>query len=249
MKLRVEPVASARRAASLFGLLGFLAAPALAGDRAQIDLIGFSPDARYFAFEEFGIRDGSGLAYSSIFVVDLTEDAWVSGSPIRREADDESKSLQTVRTGAMNAALPLITGNDIAVAADLVALNGDGQPGLDGKTLAFGRPGYNEGTVLDERDLTISSFESQSTEDCETYFGTAPVGFELTMTADGETKILHRDDGKLPASRGCAMDYRIYGVALPALDGEAETGAVIVAVYAGSFEGNDRRFLVVPFAF
>ena len=76
-----------RRAASLvFGLLGMLALvmPVLAGDRAQLDLIGYSADGSYFAFEEFGVQDGSGFAYSSIYVVDLVDDSWVVGTQIGR---------------------------------------------------------------------------------------------------------------------------------------------------------------------
>ncbi len=72
-----------RLVASLIGLSLLLVMPALAGDRAQIDLIGYSDDGSYFAFEEFGIQDGSGFAYSSIYVVDLVDDSWVVGTPIR----------------------------------------------------------------------------------------------------------------------------------------------------------------------
>jgi predicted secreted protein len=62
MKRQEGLAASARLAAKVFGLIALAATPALAGDRALIDYIGFSPDARYFAFEEFGIQDGSGCA-------------------------------------------------------------------------------------------------------------------------------------------------------------------------------------------
>ena len=50
------------------------AAPASAGDRAQFNPIGFSEDGRYFAFEEFGIQDGSGFPYSNTFIIDLPAD-------------------------------------------------------------------------------------------------------------------------------------------------------------------------------
>ena len=45
--------------------------PAVAGDRAMIDFIGYSQDMRYFAYEEYGVSDGVGLAYSTIYIVDL----------------------------------------------------------------------------------------------------------------------------------------------------------------------------------
>ena len=68
MRLNVVPAASALLAASL---TLFSAAPALAGDAAQFDPIGFSEDGRYFAYEEYGIQDGSGFPYATIYLVDL----------------------------------------------------------------------------------------------------------------------------------------------------------------------------------
>ncbi len=54
----------ARLALSTIAALLALASPSLAGDRAGIDFIGYSADGGFFAFEEFGIQDGSGFAYS-----------------------------------------------------------------------------------------------------------------------------------------------------------------------------------------
>ncbi len=49
-------------AALLLGAAACAAVPTLAGDRALIDVIGYSDDLRYLAFEEFGVQDGSGFA-------------------------------------------------------------------------------------------------------------------------------------------------------------------------------------------
>ncbi len=61
-------------------LLSVVAGSAQAADGAQSRPIGFSPDRRYFAFEQYGVQDGSGFAYSDIFVIDLSNDSWVKGS-------------------------------------------------------------------------------------------------------------------------------------------------------------------------
>jgi predicted secreted protein len=51
-----------------FALL--LAVPAAhAGDYAYRDILGFSSDGKSFAFEEYGVQDGSGFPYANIFVV------------------------------------------------------------------------------------------------------------------------------------------------------------------------------------
>lgn len=248
MKPNVGLVASARRVASAFGLLGLMASPALAGDRALIDFIGFSVDAKYFAFEEFGIQDGSGFAYSNIFVVDLENDSWLEGTPIRVRSDDENKPLLQVRSEANSEAIKLIADKEIFVPADVVALIGDGAVDIDAKTLAFGLPGYEAGTVREERLLTLEVFPAETTQDCSLWFDKKPMGYALTLSGGTAPVELHRDEN-LPRSRGCAFDYRLYGVVVPGLGAPQESGVAIVSYYPGGFEGPDRRFLAVPFAF
>ena len=41
-----------------------------AGDYADRTILGFSPDGSTFAFEEFGVQDGSGFAYANIYMID-----------------------------------------------------------------------------------------------------------------------------------------------------------------------------------
>lgn len=249
MKPNVAWLALARRAAISLCTFSLLALPAMAGDRALIDFIGFSPNARYFAFEEFGIQDGSGFAYSNVYVVDLERDSWLPGTPIRQRADDEGTSLLRIRAEASRDALKIIAENDISAPPDLVALIGDGEPDAEATSLVFGRPGYVEGDIADERELALSTFPTGAREDCAGYFNEDPLGFELRLISNTEETILHRDDDTLPQSRGCALGYRLYGVVLPGLAAPQERGVVIVSVYPGGFEGPDRRFLAVPFAF
>ena len=250
MKRHVDLVVSARRAAaSFFGFLALLAAPALAGDRALVEFIGFSEDAHYFAFEEMGIQDGSGFAYANIYIVDLERDSWVAGTPVRARAEDEDKTIADMRIKARMEAGPIIVQSKISVVADVAALIGDGAVGLDAHALSFGRPSYAAGEVMDERQLTLETFATKSPEDCEGFFGSAPLGFALTLSGGDAPVTLHRDDGTLPQSRGCPLDYRLYAVVLPGLDAPQGGGVVIVSVYPGGFEGPDRRFLAVPFAF
>ena len=60
-------------------LLCASALSALAADGAFLDIIGYSPDSRYFAFEQYGVQDGSGFPYADIFIVDLASNSWVKG--------------------------------------------------------------------------------------------------------------------------------------------------------------------------
>jgi len=93
---------SRNRACSLLALIATAGALApiagQAGDFADRALLGFSPDGRYFAFEEYGIQDGSGFPYSNIFLIDTTTDEWVTGTPIRVLTEGESPPLSETRS-------------------------------------------------------------------------------------------------------------------------------------------------------
>lgn len=236
-----------------FGLFAWLAAffmglftlPAQAGDRALIDYIGFSEDFRYFAFEEFGVQDGSGFAYANLYVVDLMTDAWVLGTPIRIRANDETRSLADVRAEAMESASDHIESFGIHVPVEIAALIGDGLPDTDGKSLVFGMPGYLPGMVSGDYRLSLSTFPAHATSPCADWFGTEPLGYQLQIEDSGTERQVHRDT-TLPASRGCALDYRIYAVVTPFMGTTLSHAVAIISVYPGGFEGPDRRFLAVP---
>lgn len=236
--------ATARLAASALTLWG-LSQPALAGDRALIDYVGFSPDFRYFAFEEFGIQDGSGFAYSNLYVVDLDTDSWVVGTPVRLQAESEETSLVDIRAAVADKASSHIESFSIEVPVEIAALIGDGVPGTDAASLNFGAPAYWPGTVSGDYTLTLDTFETAATSPCAEWFGVAPKGYELSIADSGTTRLIHRD-GNLPRSRGCPTDYRIHSVVMPFQGTTLSNAVAIISVYPGGFEGPDRRFLAVP---
>lgn len=51
-------------------LASLAAASAWAGDFSTFQSLGFSPDGKVYAFEEFGIQDGSGFPYSNVYFID-----------------------------------------------------------------------------------------------------------------------------------------------------------------------------------
>jgi predicted secreted protein len=219
---------------------------ALAGDRALTDFLGYSPDARYFAFEEFGIQDGSGFAYSHIYVIDLHTDRWVPKTPIRRQAEDEAAGLSWVRQMALADAASIISDLEISVPADLIALNGDGAPDREARTLQFGVPLYLPSMLTDTAVLRLDTFPAASADPCAEWFDIEAQGFALSLTNSEGERLVYRDGKKLPASRGCAFNYRIYGVVVPFGHYASDNAVVMISVYPGGFEGPDRRFLAVP---
>ncbi|MDD7973252.1 DUF2259 domain-containing protein [Roseinatronobacter sp. HJB301] len=79
--------------------------------------IGFSEDGQYFAFKTYGLQRGSGLPYATVFVVDLTQNAWVSGTPFRAGRNESSmieveavpfEALEQVCREAMDSAATML---------------------------------------------------------------------------------------------------------------------------------------------
>ena len=246
MWLRNSILAGMAALAALF----LCAAPALAGDRALAMVIGYSNDGRYFAFEEFGVQDGSGFAYSNIYMVDLDNDRWVVGTPIRLQAEDESTDLGDIRREAHAEARLRLDELGVERPAQVAALIGDGEPDNDGLSLSFGIPvGYLEpGTVGSTYNLSLEIFYTESGAPCIDWFGERPMGFAIRITDVGGTREAYRDRS-LPRSRGCPITYRFYGVFLPHMATDISRAVALVSVYVYGFEGPDRRFLAVPLAY
>jgi predicted secreted protein len=191
------------------------------------------------------VQDGSGFAWSDIFVVDPPADKWTSGSPFHAQADeaDPDRSLTEVRAEAMEMAAPELAAHGIDVPAEILALIGDGAT-ESGRTLTFSTPaccGPGE-TAGDRITLALTTHAASSPHGYCAEMDA--VGYVLTLTDESGSRELHRDGGTLPRSRGCTLDYRLYAVVRPF--GAAGPRVAIVSTYPFGFEGPDRRFLAVP---
>lgn len=250
MQRHVVRVALVRLAVSLLLILG-LVVPAAAADRALINMLGYSADGGYFAFEQFGIQDGSGFAHSEVFIVDLVNDKWTAGTPFEAQAEDEERSLADVRAEAMSKAKAKLDTYKIGVPFEIIALNGEGELANEtGMRVHWSTPACCGAgvTQTDAISLMLETRGIGSTEDyCKDM---SPVGFNLYYQDQFGVKALHEDGDMLPASRGCTLDYRIYAVIEPFsdyyADGFEPRRLAIVATYPFGFEGVDRRFMVVP---
>lgn len=250
MRLNVVPVALGRLAASLVLLLG-LVLPAAAADRALISFLGYSETGDQFAFEQYGIQDGSGFPYLSIFIIDLVQDKWVAGTPIEVRVDDEGASLAATRARAMTEAKAKLDEFSISVPVQILSLSGDGEMNGSGTRVHWSTPVCcgPQVTQADAASLILSTPPIASSEDyCTTDMN--PVGYVLSFQDASGLRELHADGDMLPASRGCTLDYRIYAVVQPFegywSDGFTSRRVAIIASYPFGFEGVDRRFLAVP---
>jgi predicted secreted protein len=233
------------RILSAFILL--FASPAWAADRAIFAPIGYSSDAHYFAFEEFGVHDGSGFAFSTIFVIDLGADAFVAGTPVRAEASDDRADapLAENRGEAASRAAPILERYGVAVPAEYLVMLGDGVAGADGRSLSWSMPRCCTPGATDDAafQLSLSTFPLARTAECDSQIAAPPVGFALSLKGRGAPREIHRDTA-LPKSRGCVEEYRLYAVVAPF---DSSDGLVaIVSYYPRGFEGSDRRFVAIP---
>ncbi|PST21755.1 DUF2259 domain-containing protein [Mesorhizobium plurifarium] len=237
------------RAATAGIIVSMLAASgAAAGDYAAFQPIGFSSDGDVFAFEEYGIQDGSGFPYSTVYVVDTNTDEFLPGAPVRAVAEEDGSDLHRARGEAHRRSAPLI---------DAYRLHD--RPGV----LAA----YNPVTELDAepRTLTYSSFpadasfrkvyalklEEKSFEPegiCKEFLKEVK-GFRLTMTEKAGEPVSEvlEDDPRIPLSRRCPTGYRIGGVVTHVNADGSEVHAVMILVESLGFEGTtDGRWIAVP---
>jgi len=220
--------------------------PLMAGDRAVLDIIGYSQDLRYFAYEEYGTLDGIGLAYSSVYIVDLGTGDFAGSSPFRAEADEDAQQpVAEMRAKSAAAAKAELARLKIDMSAEIEALSGDGVIGPSA-TMRFGLPAYGEpGATQGDYTLSLESFALQLSDTCRAKIGERGLGFALSIAGDGPMRALHRDSA-LPDWRGCPVGYRLYAVVMPHELGDLSNGVAIVSSYPFDFEGSDRRFVIVP---
>lgn len=233
--------------------LGALAAthiaaiPAVAGDIAAFQSIGFSRDGGIYAFEEYGIQDGSGFPYSNIYLIDTVKDAYLPGTPIRLRIENESVSLANPRNEAMEKARPLISAHGLGDnPGNLVAFNPLSEADAEKHELRYLE--YPADPALGQPyTLKIEEFSLAPTGFCIGQVD-ALDAFRLKITEkDGARAAkLAYENARVPESRGCATGYRLGGAVTHSPPGGAAVHMVLINVLSLGFEGNDGRWIAVP---
>ncbi len=220
---------------------------AFAGDTADREIIGFSRDASLFAFEEYGVEDGSGFPYSNVYVIDVDSDEWVDGTPIRVRLEEDGASLEDARHQARAAAEVYIDENNIEPNFNLLASNPVTELSENPSELRFVthphlmESGQQWAAVLAQKELPA--------EGCPSMDGQIFQGFTLALVApDGDEQGLH-NDSRIPESRKCPIRYSLSDVISAYPENNAPAIVILVNMFSLGFEGPNRRFLAVTTRF
>ncbi|MBO6902009.1 MAG: DUF2259 domain-containing protein [Rhizobiaceae bacterium] len=233
-----------RKAAALAAAL-CVPAIAQAGDAAEVNILGFSADGGMFAFEEYGIQDGSGFPYANRFYIDTATDTFVSGTPIRVRLEDETASLGEARAQAKTQGQAVISDTVLAENRGYTA----GWNAITELSADFSRMAVNPRPVFAPIDAPVEfrleDVPLAAPSGCEG-FG-AIMGYRLTRigTTDGDTTEIVHEDSSIPGSRGCPLGYGIGGLQIFYPPSGDPVFALMLAMRQIGFEGPDHRWLAV----
>lgn len=207
-----------------------ITAPAFGGDRSEFELIGFSGNGRFAAFERFGVTDGGGFPYCEIFIVDVAANDYVV-APIKildqgNEFGEDISDLETVRSRVSNLAASSLSDYGIV----------KGNRGID----VLARGTGSAPTVpfqYDEKSYTLELKQIETEQECW------PAGlarfFELSLTGPSQSVMLQKDSA-VPKSRECPYTYSIVGIWC-----YKTSIAVFIQYETPGFEGPDTRQIIV----
>ncbi len=218
---------------------------ARAGDTANLDILGFSADGAVFAFEEYGVQDGSGFPYANRYYIKTADDSFAAGSPVRVRIDDENATVADARAKARQQGEAIVTEATLTANQGFTAgFNAVTERSADPYRMEV-NPRPVEPPIDAPLEVRLTERPFPATGPCE--IAGSLSGFTLTLVdpaPDGVTRLLAHDE-TVPQSRGCPTGYRIGAVQTLYPQGGEPVMAVMIAVRGVGFEGPDYRWLAV----
>lgn len=207
-----------------------------ASDIAQLSIVGFSKNAKFFAFEQFGSHESSNENYADLFILEVEKNDFAI-KPFQQTSAQKSvnelRELNKTKAKLKLKELQLLKpemGNHL-LSRPLTDLSGSPyqvefslQPTLAGSS----------------SDIYLLNLETkETTQEC---FGLGKAKiFTLTLKGKNDNQIQTlQKDTQLPASRGCPLDYRLAEI----VSYQDKIVVFINMFFAGS-EGHNMRYLAV----
>lgn len=226
--------------------------PAIAADAAQSRAIGYSTDGKYFAFEQYGVQDGSGFPYWDIFIIDLEKDAWAGGSPFRVVIENEEAKLAQSRQLAYDKANAELARLNITEPAELLVSNPATEIVANRASVRFNAY-YTQHAIMQAGpddgmfELNVKAIDLPVPASCpDPDF--IPKGLEVTITDRNlkTTRTLHKDTA-IPETRFCPLYYDVEAVYTRTGYDPPNHSVVLIGVYSRGFEVEDRSYIAIPF--
>jgi predicted secreted protein len=215
-----------------------------AGDVAELEILGFTKDGGVFAFEEYGVYDGSGFPYANRYYIDTSNDSFLKGTPIRIQIDDENATLDAARLQARQKGEAIIKQAELTANKGVTAgFNPVTELSADPHRMVVNpRPIFSP--VDRPLEFRLDEVGMNDTENCQSQGEIN--GFRLLRieAEDGGTTHLLHEDKSIPKSRGCPNGYRIGAVQTFSMD-SLSAYAVLITVRQYGFEGPDFRWIAV----
>ncbi|UVK45037.1 DUF2259 domain-containing protein [Mesorhizobium sp. AR07] len=215
-----------------------------AGDVAELEILGFTRDGGVFAFEEYGVQDGSGFPYANRYYIDTNDDSFLKGTPVRVRIEDENATLEAARLEARQKGEAIVKQAELTANKGITAgFNPVTELSADPHRIVVNpRPIFSP--VDQPLEFRLDEVGMNNTEGCESQGEIN--GFRLLRVEaqdGGTTKLLH-EDKSIPKSRGCPNGYRIGAVQTFSMD-SLSAYAVLITVRQYGFEGPNFRWIAV----
>lgn len=229
----------------MFAAIFLFAANCFAGDYATLNVIGFSKDGRFLAFEEYGTQDGSGFPYSNIYFIDTAKNTYAASRIAVTIEKETVVEINARNRAALLAAkkikqFGIVKGNvgKLVVSHLMTDLTFDSEADKPSSVIRFAE---EIGSMYHRGDYELSLTQIPvKTKECEPFeIETTMLELKLADKENDTSKFLQKDT-TLPSSRGCALYYRLQDVYL-----YKDSIAVFVGVFTQGFEGPDMRFMAV----
>lgn len=230
---------------TLFTILYATTCHVMAGDFAEFRSLGFSKNGEVFAFEQFGVQDGSGFPYAERYFIETATDRYVKGTPFRIRIEDENATLHQARKRAKEASQATIDMYGIGVEhASILAFNPSTEKSADPYSLTFQSFSYEPNPNLPNK-LKLEQVDLAPSKDCEMITPDAK-GFKLTLSnQNAKTSLVIHEDKSVPKSRNCPIDYNIGGVLAYNRFDQTPVYIYLVLVRSFGFEGPDGRWIAI----
>lgn len=235
-----------RRFMAALGVCLFTTGAVHAGDAAELNILGFSANGGVFAFEEFGVQDGSGFPYAHRFYINTATDRFLPNTPVRVRIEDERATVDTARAEARRRGEKVIRDAELAANRGYtVGLNAIGELNADRNRMVVNpRPVFP--AIDDPLEFRAEPIGVPTPSRCENLGDIVGLRVLRVHAQQGAaTEVLHVDRDAIPLSRGCPTGYGIGAVQTFHPRAGDPVFALVITVERFGFEGPDHRYMAI----